>query len=99
FNKMRAQWYIRAAVAMMEISGRGHECLGRVKGATENKIVTTAARNWAVTIASHGQWLFVAEVELHERKHANACSDASSRDALMPVVVYRRRPVLCSLPD
>jgi len=45
FNKMRAQWYIGSVVAKMEFSGPGHECLGKVKGATENKIVTTAARN------------------------------------------------------
>src|SRR5437879_155606 len=74
---MRAQWYIRAAGAMMEFSGRGHECLGRVKAAIENKIVTATARNRAVTTVSHRIRSLVAAIDLPERKCGRIRSDAS----------------------
>jgi hypothetical protein len=40
-----AQSYIGVAAAKMEICGRARECLGRVKGATEIKIVMIVATN------------------------------------------------------
>jgi len=46
--------YIGAAGAIMEFCGRGNECLGRVKAATENQIVmnTTATKRAIMTVTS-----------------------------------------------
>ena len=77
FPQMCAQSYIAVVVAKMEFSGRGHECPGRVKGAIENKIVTTAARNRAVVAASYRIRSFVAAIDSPERKYGRSCSDAS----------------------
>src|SRR6266404_9980402 len=77
FQQMCAQSYIAVVVAKMEFSGRGHECLGRVKGAIENKIVTSAARNRAVAAASNRIRWFVAAIDLPERKCGRTCSHAS----------------------
>jgi hypothetical protein len=56
---MCALSYIALMAAKMEFSGRGHECLGRVKGTIENKIVAITARNCAVPTAAAGPtaWL------------------------------------------
>jgi hypothetical protein len=99
FQQMCALSYIAVTAAKMEFSGRAHECFGRVKGAIENKIVTSTARNRTVTAVSHRIRSFLAVIALPEREcgHTRSvasqsrCVNACGRLSTCPQFRVRRR--------